>query len=258
MSALMKALALADAGIPVFPCAADKRPTCPTGFKAATCEPGAVRALWRAHPGSLIGVPTGAAAGIFVLDIDSAKHPEAEEWLERHAPYLPDTRQHRTQSGGLHILFKHRNGLKNSASKIAKGVDTRGDGGYIIWWPAEIAQSEDYDELPLADVPEWMAEALNPPPPPPSRISSARHDSSDITTMPRMRGLIAVVATARKGERNAITYWAGCTVRDMLAGGELDRTAGGHAFEALFEAGRCCGLSPAEIKTTLASATRPR
>ena len=147
---LMKALDLAAAEIPVFPCAADKRPTCAHGFKDATCEPEAIRALWCNHPGPLIGVPTGAASGFFVLDIDSAKHIEADEWLERHAPYFPETREHRTKSGGLHILFKHRDGLKNTASKIARGIDTRGEGGYIIWWPAAIPQSADGRNPPIA------------------------------------------------------------------------------------------------------------
>ena len=57
-AALTKAIKLADWGLPVFPCAASKRPTCPHGFKEATRDVTAVRALWRGHPGPLIGVPT--------------------------------------------------------------------------------------------------------------------------------------------------------------------------------------------------------
>jgi Bifunctional DNA primase/polymerase, N-terminal len=257
---LTKALALAAADIPVFPCAADKRPTCPHGFKDATCEPSAVATLWRDHPGPLIGVPTGAASGIFVLDIDSAKHPEAEEWLERHAPYLPDTRHHRTRSGGLHILFKHCDGLKNSTSKLARGVDTRGDGGYIIWWPAAIAQAKDYQDLPFENLPEWMVEALAPPPPPkivPQRAWPLR-DSDSAASWTRLRGIVAAVALAREGERNCITFWAACTIRDMLIASELDNASGEQAFAALIEAGHRSGLRPYEIKRTIASATRPR
>jgi hypothetical protein len=254
---LTKALAMASTGIPVFPCAVTKRPTCPHGFLDATCEPSAVRALWRDHPGRLIGVPTGFVSGIFVVDIDGPRHPEADEWHERHAPYIPETRQHITRSGGLHLLFKHRTGLRNTASKLAPGVDTRGEGGYVLWWPAALGSSADHHSPPLADVPDWMVEALAPPPP--RRIFSppAGHNISDVWAMPWLRGLIAVVATAGQGKRNELTFWGACVIRDRLIAGELDRTAGEHAFEALFEAGCRCGLSPSEIKTTFASATRP-
>lgn len=250
---LMKALDLASAEIPVFPCAADKRPTCAHGFKDATCEPEAIRNLWCDHPGPLIGVPTGAASGIFVLDVDSAKHIEADQWLERHAPYLPETREHRTKSGGLHILFKHRDGLKNTASKIARGIDTRGEGGYVIWWPAAIAQSADGRNPPLADVPEWIVEALTPPPPkiilPRDR---PRYDGGD--GMPRVCGIVAAVATARQGERNALTFWAACRIRDMILDGAIDGSDARQAFDALARISRHTGLDEREISNTIKSA----
>ena len=95
---LIKALELGAQGYPVFPVAASKRPTCPQGFKDAAIEPREIRRLWRDHPAPLIGVPTGEASGLFVLDIDSPRHIEAAEWLERCAPYLPETRQQTTRS----------------------------------------------------------------------------------------------------------------------------------------------------------------
>ena len=86
------ALALAGRGIPVFPVAEDKKPTCPQSFKDASKNPDQVRRLWAQHPGPLIGMPTGSASGIAVLDVDTARHPEATEWLEAHAQRLPQTR----------------------------------------------------------------------------------------------------------------------------------------------------------------------
>jgi hypothetical protein len=89
--ALDAALAVAgNLGLPVFPCRADKRPTCPDGFKGAVRDPDAIRALWRRHPGELVGVPTGAASGIDACDIDP-RH-DGDRWLAVHRDRLPPTR----------------------------------------------------------------------------------------------------------------------------------------------------------------------
>ncbi len=128
------ALGLASQGVPCFPCRDDKRPSCPQGFKAATADQAMLHELWTRNPGSLIGVPTGVATGMDVLDVDPRQG--GDKWLVSVNAYLPPTQAHSTRSGGWHILFKHREGIRNSASKIAAGVDVRGDGGYIIWWPA--------------------------------------------------------------------------------------------------------------------------
>lgn len=81
--ALGEALRLCSYKTPSFPCLPDKRPACPHGFKDATADPDKLRELWQQYPGSLVGVPTGQASGIFVIDVDSARHDEANDWLER-------------------------------------------------------------------------------------------------------------------------------------------------------------------------------
>lgn len=155
---LSQALWLAERSIACFPCKDNKRPACPHGFKDAASNADDVRNLWRAYPGSLIGVPTGIR--FCVLDLDFAKHSEAEEWCR--TAKLPPTRTHATRSGGLHLFFKPNPIIKNSASKIAPGVDTRGDGGYIIWWPAE--GLDVYHGNVLAEVPEIILAAFIEPP----------------------------------------------------------------------------------------------
>ena len=46
-----------------------------------------------------------------------------------------------------------------STSKIALGVDTRGEGGYIIWWPAEGFEVEgELDDM--SEPPSWLLEQL--------------------------------------------------------------------------------------------------
>ena len=250
--ALGEALKLAAAGIPCFPCRASKRPACPHGFKEATANADELRRLWRRSPGVLVGVPTGEPSGIFVLDIDSARHPEAAAWLSRHASSLPDTRRHRTKSGGLHLLFQHSMGLKNSASRLAQGADTRGDGGFIVWWPAHLGLGADHLFVPLAPVPDWLIAALTPPPP--TLISHTRR--SDAQASDRLQGILALVGSAREGERNQLTFWGACRIYDMLADRELDQHTGANALAALAEAASRSGLPMLEIGRTIASAAR--
>lgn len=136
MSKLLEdALALAELEIPVFPLrATDKRPVVAGGFKAASTDPAAVTRMFADPAAGLIGVPTGPASGFDVLDIDPRNG--GLEWLHEHESRLPATRRHHTRSGGLHLLFAHAPGLRNSASKIAPGVDIRSSGGYVVHWPA--------------------------------------------------------------------------------------------------------------------------
>lgn len=254
--ALEQALELADKGLPCFPCKADKKPACHHGFKQATKDAGGLRALWRASPGIRIGVPTGEASGLFCLDVDTARHPEAVQWHERKLSQLLQTRLHKTESGGWHYLFAHQAGLKCSTSKIERGIDTRGDGGYIIWWPSHVVSIE-HRFLPAAPVPDWLITALNPPPPP-SWLSHTRQHLARPTgsASSRLEGILTRVASAREGERNAMTFWAACRIVDMIVGRELDRDDGASAFEALREIARSTGLSHFEVKRTIGSAVR--
>jgi Bifunctional DNA primase/polymerase, N-terminal len=248
-TALARALKLAEWGLPVFPCAASKRPTCPRGFLDASRDPNAIRALWRAHPGPLIGVPTGAVTGIFVLDVDTAKHESAVEWFERVSPYLPKTRSHRTQSGGMHLLFKHRPGLRNTQGRLACGVDTRAEGGYVLWWPAAIEHG--HHRAPLAELPDWLVEALTPTKPE-TRPAVQRPKTPDAAKA-KIEGIVGAVAAASEGQRNALTYWGACRLAELVKQAVI---AQGDAIALAIEAARQAGLSPKEAQRTVASAFR--
>jgi hypothetical protein len=78
---------------------------------------------------------------------------------------LPDTRTHRTRSGGLHLFFRHAPGLRNSASRLAPGCDVRADGGYVIWWPA--AGLPVLSAAPAALWPDQLLRQLQAAPQPP-------------------------------------------------------------------------------------------
>lgn len=162
MQVLDNALALAKR-FPVFPCAADKKPTCPKGFHAATQSEDGVMFLWGKYPGPLIGVPTGEKSGFDVLDIDP--RGDGDKWLDEARDSLPISQINHTRSGGWHFLLQHTDGIKNSAGRIAPGVDTRGQGGYIVWWPSEGFRVENAGALDTW--PDWLVKILLPPPPKP-------------------------------------------------------------------------------------------
>lgn len=224
-----KALELARAGIPVFPCAATKVPATPRGFKDASTDPDDVRALFVAYPGELIGACTGVASGFDVLDLDAK--PEGKAWWTENRRRFPRTRIYRTRSGGFHLLFKHDDAVRCTAGRIARGVDTRADGGYVIWWPATGLPIASH--APPAPWPEWLLAELRPDPPAPwidiavvlaAKISGiGRREEAWAATA--LEGLASDLAGMAPGSRNhslnAVAYRLG----RMIARGWLDRTA---------------------------------
>jgi Bifunctional DNA primase/polymerase, N-terminal len=237
------ALRLAATGTAVFPCLEDKTPACTHGFKDASADEAEVRKLWDRYPGPLIGVPTGEK--FVVVDLDF-KHAEAQHWY--HTTRLPVTRTHVTRSGGRHLFFKPHPDIKNTASKIARGVDTRGRGGYIIWWPAEGSEVQHNDRL--AEVPDHILQALQSPRP----RDIYRHDVQQVVRHDdaRLRGILTAAASAREGERNNTVFWCACRISDLIAGGEVHTDA----FRTLADVALGIGLTPREIRLTIESAMR--
>src|SRR5262249_15485717 len=144
-------------------------------------------------------------------DIDP-KHLEARDWWKVNRERLPQTRCHRTRSGGLHLLFRHTAGMRCTTGKITPGIDTRGDGGYIIWWPA--AGLPVLNDTSPAPWPAGLLAQLQAPP----EISCKQRT----VFMPDERalgGLVRVVAGAPEGQRNNLAFWAACRAGEMARSG---------------------------------------
>lgn len=255
MSALIAAaLDLARQGFPTFSCGSDKRPVVAGGFKAATADPDEVRRLISRRGAALIGVPTGERSGLAVLDLDTVD--EARAWWRAHHHRLPETRAHRTRSGGLHLLFAWPGGrVLTTAGKLAPGVDTRGDGGYIIWWPAHggaVVRDMPLDALP--PFPGWLLDLILPPrlvvqhPPAPPPVISDRY------TAAALRRAIAAVATAAEGTRNdtlnSETHGLARLVGPALTARDI--------AVSMLAAAAAAGLPPREAQLTVSSALRAR
>lgn len=248
-SPLASAQELAAQGLSVFPVHRNKAPACPHGFRDATADLGAVEALWRGYPASLIGVPTGAVNGFDALDVDP-RHG-GNEWLDRHRDRLPPTRTHRTRSGGWHILFRHHEGVRNSAGRIAPGIDVRGDGGAIIWWPATGRGVENADTL--APWPAWLLPVMLPPPPLPRSAEIPAGSYGDRYVEAAIRRAVEHVAMAGEGGRNSTLNAEAFALARFIKAGTI--TASDLA-EAMATAGLAAGLAPREIQATITSAFR--
>lgn len=155
------------------PCAAGKHPMTPNGLKDASSDPATIEAWWAGAPCDLnVGVVTGAESGIFVLDVDPKNGgPEALAELETKHRKLPPTLTARTGSAGTHYIFRHPGGLvRNSASKIGKGLDIRGDGGYIVAPPSNHKSGGFYAWSPdpwiPCEAPAWLVNLVRSEPTP--------------------------------------------------------------------------------------------
>jgi hypothetical protein len=243
MSRVDKILRLARQ-LPVFPCDNDKRPLTAHGFKDASIDPDTINQWWTRWPDALIGVPTGLK--FCVIDAD-LQHPEAQQWYGR--ANLPLTRKHVTRSGGRHLLFQPNEKVGCSAGKIWPHIDTRGTGGYIIWWPAE--GHELLHSKVLAPVPNWIIERLNPAPQP--APAPHRQPLTSDRAQRKRDGIIRAIARATEGERNHVTFWGACRLAEMVSDGTIARA---DAVSIIIEAASRTGLSHGEALRTAQSAFR--
>jgi hypothetical protein len=237
------ALALAGRGLLVFPCRQDKKPYTKHGFNDAATDADVIRAWWEKFPDALIGIPVGAK--FVVLDLD-LQYTEAQAWYSN--ANLPLTRTHVTRSGGRHLLFRPHCDFKNSAGKICRGVDTRGAGGYIIWWPAH-----GFDALHRGHaehVPEWLIKQIAKPRPSPFRPEpNHRRRMADGKFVP----ILAFMLRATNGERNCSLYWGACRLAEHVRDGQLSET---EMIELVTGAAARVGLDHSEARTTALSALR--
>jgi hypothetical protein len=121
--------------------------------------------MWERWPDDGFGIVTGSASGLWVLDIDG-RHGGFETLaeLEKVHGALPPTVSVMTGSGGLHLYFAYPGpGYRNSAGALGPGLDTRGDGGYVVGAGSLHKSGRRYQwqrgpgsGTPMAPVPAWL------------------------------------------------------------------------------------------------------
>ncbi|MBM3564729.1 MAG: DNA primase [Alphaproteobacteria bacterium] len=160
----------------IFPCTPrGKEPMLRGWQRGSVLNPKVIAARWLNRPTANIGLLTGERNGCFVLDVDGPKgQASLERLLAANGP-LPEGPIQRT-GGGRHHFFAWPEGrtVRNSASRVAPGIDIRGEGGYVIVPPSVHPSGEQYRWLPgaawgevkLPAAPDWLLDLVAPRPAP--------------------------------------------------------------------------------------------
>ena len=220
-----------------------KQPIIKTGTdhaEHASTDPTVIRQWASCGMLDAIGMPTGAATGTVVVDVDR-KHDGERLLAELEHPNvlgpLPRVRVVRTQSGGLHIYCAHPGGgvrvrtgagPKSALGRLlggVAGIDVRADGGIVVLPPScGYAWIQDDDER-LPPLPKrWLA-AIQGAGDEPKRLPPKR--STDRRWSDATRG--AVVGEGSRSDflyrRGAALHLAGASDIEVLNDLELVNSA---------------------------------
>lgn len=256
------ALLLHRAGIPVISLNG-KIPTTPGWQKIRAADQTEEEVAEMARRGN-IGMPTGSASGIAVVDIDDPENAEAiaqELGLDEQPTWVV-----RTGGGGLQLYFRIPAGIavKNSVKRVHPMVDIRGDGGQVVlpgsihpdtgrmydWLAPELSPAEvpDPASLPapfltrLQDAtPQSLAKSL--PDSDATEVFQKLHPTMRVRLLAwansALQGECEKVANAKPGTRNKTLFASACRLHELANTGLLDAD---EVDSKLREAARKCGL----------------
>jgi len=231
------------------------------GYKDAQREPDAIRALWRGRRTN-IALACGPHSGVVVLDVDckdGALGYDSLRYLEDRFGALPPTWAATTPSGGRHVYFRHpERALRNRVGLYVPeadgdktrlpGLDVRAAGGSVALPPSrkgDLAYRwlvDPADDVPLADLPDWLADIFDPPPPPRRPPEPIR-----MTALDRVARYVAAAINAEcrdlaamsRGGRNQRLFQAAANLGEFVGAGLLAQTVAEDALEA---AAADCGV----------------
>lgn len=287
VACLQAGLDLASLGVSVFPLTRRKKPvrlcracaapgacpgrdecTCPVntchGFYAATTDPDTILQWWTRHPEWQMGIRTGAASGLVVLDVDLDKGGLTSLIaLQRAGLYISGTAVQLSGSGrSFHLIYAHPGGyVPCSVGRLGPGLDLRGDGGYVVGAPSIHGDTGAPYELlgSLTGLPAWQ----QPAEPQPLRRSTRCRQGAGATaqippvealplTAGRLNALVASVREAQEGQRRNTLFWAACRLGECA--GKRDALI--RAARLLQQAALDAGLDPAETYANLLDGIR--
>jgi hypothetical protein len=287
------ALAAADAGWHVFPCApGSKRPALRENWQdLATTDRGRIRDWWARRPYN-VGIACGQS-GLVVIDLDVAREGQGgsdgsdgpgrrpgldgpasgADALQRlcraHGQRYPaGTYTVDTPSGGTHLYFTApETPVRNSAGRLGPLIDVRAHGGYVVG-DGSLINGRRYaargDFLPLAlPLPAWIARLLLEEPALPEitrPLPALDRAQGRAYALAAFREETRRVAEARVGTRNDTLNRAAFSLGQLVAAGLIPPLP---VMTGLADAAARAGLPADEARRTIrsglaAGARKPR
>ena len=175
------------------------------GFKDATRDPDVIRAWWTDSPLANIGLDC-ERSGVVVLDVDVKNGKVGAESLmeltEGEASHLA-TLHARTWSGGDHYFF--RGSQASSASKLARDLDIKGDGGYVVLAPSCVEEDGKAGVYTWTDTEDFREEGA---------LTESLLGFPDLfRPIEKVKTSITEVETFEEGTRNKSLFDLGCSYR---------------------------------------------
>ena len=148
-----------------------KHPRTKHGAKDGTTDKEIIREWWQKWPDANIGIATGRASGLVVVDIDPRHGGDQnyDDLVDGHEKI--DTLEVITGSGGRHIYFAypHDRHIGCPGTDLS-GIDIRGDGGLVVAPLSKHRNGRNYQweesskptQIEVASMPQWMMDVLLP------------------------------------------------------------------------------------------------
>jgi len=225
-----------------------------------------------------VGLRTGKASGIVVIDVDPGGDIEPLE-LAGTVTAMSG------RPGAFHLYFRHDGPLGNSSKKLGPNIDVKADGGQVVF-PGSVhpdtgavygwAAGYEPWNVELAELPAHVVELLASPdrqkqaaagparaaaletttgtdcgPSAPERAPKGRADAKASRYAQRALQLeLHALCSAGNGTRNQTLNRAAFSLGRLVGGGYLGRS---EVEAALHSAAESVGLEPPEIEATLRS-----
>jgi putative DNA primase/helicase len=182
---------------------------------AATTDEAVIRKWFEADQNLNVGFITGDGLLLFDVDPRNGGDESLKALLEQIGP-MPLTPEVRTGGGGSHFYFLCDGKAKSTASKTLKGLDTKGDGAFIVAPPSRHLSGNRYSwvpeksilSVPIAPAPAGLLALLEKPKTNKSLVAGAAVSASSFA----------------EGNRNNGLFKLGCSLQSKALDSSLIRT----------------------------------